>query len=130
MIAPTGTESVPQPIQLPADSLSFSWRAVPGAVSYTVDTSDTSDFTPGRVTQYANILATRYTPNALPQPGTTFFWRVRATLGTGIVTAPSEPQAYQHDRRRACLSSPSTRRTAPPTTLKKWSWSGTRSPAQ
>ena len=95
VVAPTGSATAPEEIQLPSGSLSFAWEPVRGASSYTLETSDAEDFTPTRVTSYPNILATRYTPNALPQPGATFFWRVRAVLGTGIVTAPSVPQAYR-----------------------------------
>lgn len=80
----------------------FTWNAVPGATSYSVEVSSTGDFADASHYTTYNSSGTRLalaqlqqpeidTNTGEPQPWT---WRVMATLATGITTAYSAPRAY------------------------------------
>ncbi len=59
----------------------FTWTAVNGATSYTINIATNSTFTAGLKT--ATVAGTTYTPTTALIPGQTYFWRVRVN---GIYT--------------------------------------------
>jgi large repetitive protein len=73
----------------------FTWEPVAGAVGYTVQVSPDRLFTDSRVPGYAS-LTQKSTAAYLTayQPSGTYYWRVRAELGTGYSTAWTDPVPY------------------------------------
>lgn len=80
-------------LQQPAAVPTFTWIAVPGATSYTVEISTDVNFTdPNLITTHTSkstslVLADLQLP-------TTYFWRVRGQLAAGFATAFSAPRSY------------------------------------
>jgi hypothetical protein len=98
-------------LQPPVHPAQFRWTAVPGATAYDVQVGSDPQFTdPTRYTT-TTVKGTAYTSTSQQPPGT-YYWRVRAQLGTGIVTSwsagPGEsPSAYGVlPLERATLDSP------------------------
>jgi hypothetical protein len=79
----------------PADPALLRWTPVAGATSYTVEVSKDPNFTDPVLTKsYGNLKTTAHVvPD--PQVANLYYWRVRATLGTGIFTDWSEVRTYQ-----------------------------------
>lgn len=80
-------------LQQPAEVPTFTWVAVPGATSYTVEISTDLNFTdPNLVSTYPSK-ATSLVLADLQLP-TTYYWRVRGQLASGFATAYSSPRSY------------------------------------
>ncbi len=66
-------------LQFPTDPVLFSWKALPGAVSYELDIDDADDFIG------AAVYTTKNTAFVMTEPVTinqTFFWRLRGVSGS------------------------------------------------
>jgi hypothetical protein len=74
----------------PTDPALLSWTPVAGADGYTVEVDDAADFI-GTAT-YTTKTSSIVIPN--PQIKTTYFWRVTASLGSGISSAKSDVRTY------------------------------------
>lgn len=107
------TEAAPTPVR-PVDGAhfsapeapTFSWQPVPGATSYTVQTSRDPLFVdPTLVAENTQKTTAAYLIS-YPTVGT-YYWRVRAELGTGYATGWSTPTAYD------IVGLPDARLTAP-----------------
>jgi hypothetical protein len=61
-------------------SLTLSWNTVSNALSYALQTSNSSDFS--NLTQIGNLTSTSYSISSLPI-ATIYYWRVNATNGVG-----------------------------------------------
>ncbi|WP_244928638.1 Ig-like domain repeat protein [Nocardioides sp. W7] len=81
-------------IQPPVDTPRFAWEPVAGATAYTVQVSPDPEFTdPALISantqQTTAAVLTRY------QVVGTYYWRVRAALGSGYTTRWSTPRGYE-----------------------------------
>jgi hypothetical protein len=75
----------------PEEPALLAWHPVNGATGYTVEIDDAADFI--GATSYTTKTSSYVVPN--PQVATTYFWRVRATLASGVVTDHSDAWTYE-----------------------------------
>jgi len=74
----------------PEEPALLSWTPVRGATGYTIEIDDAEDFI--GATTYTTKTPSYVVPK--PQVATTYYWRVRATLATGVVTEFSDYRTY------------------------------------
>ncbi len=103
-----------QTLHFPSDPLLFTWGAVPGANSYTLQISNDVNFTsPSSYatvnTSYALTNTQAFTVNGLTQ---SYYWRVQATIGTQN-SAWALPRSYQIDWAATPVLETPTNKTAP-----------------
>lgn len=87
LLAPSDGASLDQPNNPPL----LKWQPVRGATSYSVEIDGAEHDWVG-TTSYATKTSSFVVPD--PQENGTYWWRVRALLGTGITTQPSEERSY------------------------------------
>ena len=87
LISPESDVTLDQPEQ----PVLLSWTPVPGATSYTIEIDDADDFI--GATTYSTKTSSYVVPS--PQIARPYFWRVRATLASGIVSEYSETRTYK-----------------------------------
>ena len=111
-------------LQSPADGASaqttglvYRWDAVPGAVSYRIQSSTTPGF--GTTVDNVTTIGTAYAPTATHTGGTTYYWRVAALDAAGNTMATSDPRSF------TAVTAPSvpTATSAPQGTSIAVSWS-------
>lgn len=86
---PADGDELAQPNEVPT----FTWLAVPGATSYTIEISTDANFTDPTLIKSYTSKTTSLVLADLQLP-TTYFWRVRGQLGPGFATAFSPPRSY------------------------------------
>ncbi|MDO9496028.1 MAG: Ig-like domain repeat protein [Nocardioides sp.] len=89
LTGPTEGDVLGQPSEVPT----FTWVAVPGATSYTVEISSDANFTDPTLIKTYTSKSTSLVLADLQLP-TTYFWRVRGLLAPGFATAFSQPRSY------------------------------------
>ncbi len=81
LVSPAGGAPLPQPDEPPL----LTWTPVGGATGYTVEISQDHNFTDaGLITTYQTKASSYVVP--APQVATTYYWRVKAAVGTGLFT--------------------------------------------
>lgn len=87
LMSPADGAKLPQP----TNAALLSWTPVNGATGYTIEIDDANDFI--GATTYTTKTSSYVVPN--PQIKTTYYWRVRATLASGIFSQWAEPRTYE-----------------------------------
>ena len=103
-----------QVLNPPEEPALTSWQPVNGAVQYTLQVSTDPLFVDNSAVRTYTTQTSSY---VVPDPlvGNEYFWRVRATLGSGIVTDWSATRSYRMSGLdKAVLTSPADGATAPP----------------
>jgi subtilisin-like proprotein convertase family protein len=73
---------------------SFNWSAVGGAISYTLEISTVSNFSPA-VQTISNITATPYTLSTPLLENTTYYWRVKTVNSCGTGNGSAVPNRFR-----------------------------------
>jgi hypothetical protein len=77
----------------PEEAALIAWQPINGATQYTLEVSTDSQFVnPGAIKTYTTQTSSYVVPD--PVVATTYHWRVRASLGSGVVTEWSATQSY------------------------------------
>lgn len=80
----------------PEEPALIAWQPVDGALEYTLEVSTDAQFVnPGAIKTYTTQTSSYVVPD--PVVATTYYWRVRASLGSGVVTDWSTTQSYGMD---------------------------------
>jgi large repetitive protein len=91
--APTLLSPLGDTLKLPENPPVLSWSPVSGATSYTVQVSTDQTFADTNAITSFSTKITSLVVSTLQIPNT-YYWRVRAALGTGLNTAYSLPGSY------------------------------------
>ena len=87
-VSPSDGATLEQPDNPPL----LSWTAVSGATGYSIEVSRDQSF----LEEFTNTYTTKTTSIVVPDQdhGGTYYWHVRAVLGTGITSLPSTDSTY------------------------------------
>ena len=98
----------------PEEAALIAWQPVNGATQYTLEVSTDAQFVnPGAIKTYTTQTSSYVVPD--PVVATTYHWRVRASLGSGVVTEWSATQSYgMGGLEKAVLVSPENSAQADP----------------
>ena len=77
----------------PNDPPLLTWEGTQGAASYTVEVDTEDDFLGPTYKTYSTQTTSLVVPDPLSAP--TYFWRVTAVKGPGVVSLPSSPVSFQ-----------------------------------